>query len=133
MACMRAQSTLQLPRRLLQARSSFAQHRNELPNASEKSFLEGQILQKCPVLLTHIYHRSKTADRPIAPWPHHKPDSSHFGSASPKWYVHTELQTTQCWDGGSNGHTIAVQFLPTDMDDCSEQLLTTTVMTIVIY
>ena len=38
-ACMRAQSTPQIPRHLLQTKSALARHRNENPNTPEKSLL----------------------------------------------------------------------------------------------
>ena len=41
-------------------------------------------------------------DRPVAPWPCHKPDFSNFGSASPKWHSHAEPQRTQFPTGGSS-------------------------------
>ena len=48
-----------------------------------------------------IFCRTTITDRPVAPWPCHKPDFSNFGSASPKWHSHAEPQRHEFWDGGS--------------------------------
>ena len=56
MACMRAQSTPQIPRSPRQARSALARHRNENPNENpQKEPLWGQILSIGPVFFMKIY------------------------------------------------------------------------------
>ena len=39
-----------------------------------------------------FFWRTTTADRPVAPWPHHEPEFSNFGSASPKRHFNAEPQ-----------------------------------------
>ena len=51
--------------------------------------------------LGFFWGRTTTADRPVAPWPNHKPESSNFGSASPNWHFNAEPQRHQFWTGGS--------------------------------
>ena len=46
--------------------------------------------------------RTTTADRPVAPLPHHKPKFSIFGSASPKWLFNAEPQRHQFRTGDSS-------------------------------
>ena len=48
-----------------------------------------------------FFLRTTTTDRPVAPWPHHKPEFSNFRSASPKWHPHAEPQRHEFWSGGS--------------------------------
>ena len=72
MAFVRAQSTLQITRRLLQAKSACARHKNEIPNTPKKSLWWGQIY-KWAFLKKNGFCKSKTAHRLVAPWPHHKP------------------------------------------------------------
>ena len=47
------------------------------------------------------FWRTTITDRPVAPWPCHKPEFCNFGSASPKWHPHVEPQRHEFWDGGS--------------------------------
>ena len=55
MACTRAQSTPQIPRRLPQCRFSFARHKNEIPNAPEKGFLGVQFYKYTQFFLRKIH------------------------------------------------------------------------------
>ena len=59
-----------------------------------------------------FFLRTTITDRPVAPWPCHKPEFSNFGSASPKWHSHAEPQRTQFRNGGSMwGNVPAVEHL----------------------
>ena len=64
-----------------------------------------QVCEQTQIFLwKFIFWRTTNVDHPAAPWPHHKPEFSNFGSASPKWHSHAEPQRTQFWTGGSICH-----------------------------
>ena len=90
MAFMCAQSIPQIPRSLPRCSFSFARHKNEIPNTPEKSLFGGSNSINNPSFFKEIYFfwRTTITDRPVAPWPCHKPEFSNFGSASPKWHSH---------------------------------------------
>ena len=76
------------------------QANNEIPNIPEKSLFGVQFHEH--VFLGKLFcWRTTTADRPGAPWPHHKPKFSNFGNASPKWHSNAEPHEPQFWSGGS--------------------------------
>ena len=84
--------------------------RTRSPTPLKRAFWGVQFYKYTPVFFRKnlSFWRTTTADRPVAPWPHHKPEFSNFGGASPKWRFNVEPQRHQFWTGGSSYHNIVI-------------------------
>ena len=56
------------------------------PKHPQMSFFGSKFINRPSFFYEFFCRRTTTADRHVAPWRHHKPGFSNFGSASPKWY-----------------------------------------------